>query len=199
MNQTEKIYSQSYETTNTLTSSYSFLSHAYSLSKVEAWLPEFIQKFWKRLFVRSSVSSLEFAPRGFLDEDERDDIVRCQVKYFTDVWSGSRRTTKNGITWDPELIPTNESTQRKWWFHNSRKQAPWNRKKGIWMKLQRQRLIFAASMYECVHERVRVCVWTLMMHTSAHACLHGSVIYKHTSVHLEEWRHVTCQPRLNSI
>lgn len=32
------------------------------------------------------------------------------------------------------------------------------KKEGIRMKLQRQRLIFAASMYECVRERARVCL-----------------------------------------
>ena len=46
------------------------LSHAYNLSKVEAWLPEIMQKLSKRLLVWSSISYFEFEPRGFLDEEE---------------------------------------------------------------------------------------------------------------------------------
>lgn len=45
-----------------------------------------MQKFSKILAVRSAdaESSLAFDPRGFLDEDDREDVVLCQVKYFTE-------------------------------------------------------------------------------------------------------------------
>jgi len=45
----------------------------------------------KRLFVRSSTFSLEFASKGFLEEEDRDDAVLCQVKYLTEFSAGSRK------------------------------------------------------------------------------------------------------------
>lgn len=32
-----------------------------------------------------------FTPRRFLDEAERDEVVRCQVRYFTEVSGGSEK------------------------------------------------------------------------------------------------------------
>ena len=67
---------------NTLTSSYSFFSHAYSLSKVEAWLPAFMQKLSKRLVAGSSEFSVLLAVGSCLKDEVRDDVARCHVKYL---------------------------------------------------------------------------------------------------------------------
>jgi hypothetical protein len=49
-----------------------------------------MQKLSKRLPTGSSESSLAFNPRGVLDEDDREDVVLCQVKNFTSFWAGSK-------------------------------------------------------------------------------------------------------------
>lgn len=58
---------------------------------VEAWLSEIILKLSRRLLVRSSISSTEFALGKFLDDEDRDEEVRCQVKYFTVVSGGAEQ------------------------------------------------------------------------------------------------------------
>ena len=35
------------------------------------------------------MSSFEFEPKGFLDEEEQDEVVLCQVKYFMAAWASS--------------------------------------------------------------------------------------------------------------
>lgn len=43
----------------------------------------------KRLLPRSSPSSFDVGPRGFLDDEERDDADLCHVRYFPSVVGGA--------------------------------------------------------------------------------------------------------------
>jgi len=43
----------------------------------------------KRLLLRSSPSSFDVGPRGFLDDEEREDADPCHVKYFTSFGGGA--------------------------------------------------------------------------------------------------------------
>ncbi|KAK3011246.1 hypothetical protein RJ639_010701 [Escallonia herrerae] len=67
----------------------SFLSHAYSLSKVEEWLPAIMQNSSTKSLPLSSLSSFDAVARGFLDEDDRDDVERCQMMTFVTFCGGS--------------------------------------------------------------------------------------------------------------
>ena len=71
---------------NTFTSSYSFRSQAYSLSRVDEWLPAIIQNSSTKSLPLSSISSFVFVAKAFLDEDDREDAVLFQLIIF---WAGS--------------------------------------------------------------------------------------------------------------
>lgn len=71
-----------------MTSSYNFLSHAYSLSKVDTWLPEFIKELLKTLLSMPPTSPVGVELRRFLEDEEQDDDVFGQVKYLVSVGAG---------------------------------------------------------------------------------------------------------------
>lgn len=76
---------------STLTSSQSFLSHAYSLSKVDEWLPAIMQNSSTKSLPLSFPSSFDAVASGFLDEDDLDDVVRFHVITFTPSGVGSTK------------------------------------------------------------------------------------------------------------
>ncbi|RYR18818.1 hypothetical protein Ahy_B03g063431 isoform B [Arachis hypogaea] len=60
----------------------SFRSQAYSLSRVDEWLPAIMQNSSAKSLPLSSMSSFDLGVKGFLDEDDREDAVRLQLIIF---------------------------------------------------------------------------------------------------------------------